>query len=139
MPRLKVETVHGPRDGARSSRACAAYNIARDRQVRVIKPLTVTLRERGKIVGGLAGETFSAGCSSALFWVSDKYRGKGFGSKLMQAAEKEAAQAWRQAMSISTPSASRRPAFYAKLGYREFGRLKDFPAGHYRIWLTKAL
>jgi hypothetical protein len=31
------------------------------------------------------------------------------------------------------------PEFYRKLGYREFGRLDDFPAGHSRSWLTKAL
>jgi hypothetical protein len=31
------------------------------------------------------------------------------------------------------------PNFYPKLGYREFGRLKDFPAGHFRSFLTKAL
>ena len=31
------------------------------------------------------------------------------------------------------------PEFYRKLGYREFGRLDDFPTGHRRSWLTKAL
>ena len=31
------------------------------------------------------------------------------------------------------------PGFYKKLGYREFGKLKDFPPGHTRHWMTKAL
>jgi hypothetical protein len=31
------------------------------------------------------------------------------------------------------------PDFYRKLGYREFGRLAGFPAGHDRVFLTKAL
>jgi ribosomal protein S18 acetylase RimI-like enzyme len=29
------------------------------------------------------------------------------------------------------------PKFYEKLGYREFGRIADFPAGFDRIWLMK--
>ena len=31
------------------------------------------------------------------------------------------------------------PKFYARLGYREFGRLKGFPAASDRVWMTKAL
>jgi hypothetical protein len=32
-----------------------------------------------------------------------------------------------------------REVLYRKLGYREFGRLDDFPTGHRRCRLTKAL
>ncbi len=31
------------------------------------------------------------------------------------------------------------PKFDRKLGYREYGRLKGFPAGHDRVYLMKAL
>jgi hypothetical protein len=31
------------------------------------------------------------------------------------------------------------PAFYKKLGFKQFGKLKDFPKGHERIWLKKVL
>ena len=31
------------------------------------------------------------------------------------------------------------PGFYRKLGYREFGKLNDFPKGQSRYWLNKAL
>jgi hypothetical protein len=31
------------------------------------------------------------------------------------------------------------PKFYQRLGYREFGRLDDFPPGHARIWFWKPL
>ncbi len=30
------------------------------------------------------------------------------------------------------------PKFCAKLGYREVARLKEFPAGHDRVFMTKA-
>ena len=56
----------------------------------------------------------------------------------MKAAEKEARRrgikrAWVDTFSFQAP------AFYRKLGYHQFGRLNDFPAGGYRSFLTKAL
>ena len=102
------------------------------------RPLTVTIRERGKIVGGLAAETFFGWMFVSLLWVSDKHRGNGCGSSLMQTAEAEARS--RGVRNVYLDSFSfQAPAFYAKLGYREFGRLTEFPAGHDRVWMTKAL
>jgi ribosomal protein S18 acetylase RimI-like enzyme len=70
--------------------------------------------------------------------VADEFRGKGYGSKVMQAAEKEARR--RGVKNVYLDSFSfQAPGFYKKLGYREFGKLKNFPAGHSRSWLTKAL
>ena len=74
----------------------------------------------------------------ALFWVDEKFRGRGFGSKIMQTAEKEACRRGVKNVYVDTFS-FQAPRFYKKLGYREFGRLKGFPAGHMRIWLSKAL
>jgi N-acetylglutamate synthase-like GNAT family acetyltransferase len=31
------------------------------------------------------------------------------------------------------------PDFYKRLGFKEFGRLNDFPPGRTRIWLWKSL
>jgi N-acetylglutamate synthase-like GNAT family acetyltransferase len=56
----------------------------------------------------------------------------------MQTAEAEARS--RGVRNVYLDSFSfQAPAFYAKLGYREFGRLQEFPAGHDRVWMTKAL
>ena len=56
----------------------------------------------------------------------------------MQMAEKEARK--RGVKNAFVDSFSfQAPGFYKKLGYREFGKLKDFPAGHSRSFLTKAL
>ena len=56
----------------------------------------------------------------------------------MQTAEAEARN--RGVRNVYLDSFSfQAPTFYAKLGYREFGRLKEFPAGHDRVWMTKAL
>ncbi len=102
------------------------------------RPLTVTLRERGKIVGGLAGETFWGLMFVSLLWVSDACRGHGYGSAMMDAAEKEARSRGVRNVYLDTFS-FQAPGFYTKLGYREFARLDEFPAGHRRIWMTKAL
>jgi ribosomal protein S18 acetylase RimI-like enzyme len=136
MARLKVETIHG-RARREILKGLLAYNKGAAGEFGH-KRVTITLRERGKIVGGLAGEIFFGWLYVSLFWISEDYRGRGFGSKLMKAAEKEARRrgvkhAWLDTFSFQAP------AFYRKLGYREFGRLKNFPAGHVRSFLTKAL
>jgi predicted N-acetyltransferase YhbS len=132
----KIETVHGP---ARReiSKALRAYNVAAVGKSDY-RPLTVTIRQRGEIVGGLTAETFFGWMFVSLLWVSERHRGKGWGSSLMQTAEAEARK--RGVRNVYLDSFSfQAPPFYAKLGYREFGRLTEFPAGHDRVWMTKAL
>src|SRR6478672_9003201 len=136
MAAIKVERVHGPARRA-IIKGLMAYNTAAVGKFG-FKRLSVTLRHRGAIVGGLSADTYLGWMYITLLWVSDDHRGQGFGSKLMKAAEKEARRrgikrAWVDTFSFQAP------AFYRKLGYRQFGRLKDYPAGGYRSFLTKAL
>jgi predicted N-acetyltransferase YhbS len=136
MPAPRIEKVHGP---ARREivKGLRAYNVAAAGKFDH-RPLTLTIRQRGKIVAGLAAETFFGWMFVSLLWVSERHRGSGWGSSLMQAAEAEARK--RGVRNVYLDSFSfQAPEFYAKLGYREFGRLKDFPAGHDRVWMTKAL
>ena len=136
MARLRVETVHGP---ARREvlKGLVAYNNSA-----VGKPdyhrLTITLRERNKIVGGLAAETYFGWMFINLLWVSEEQRGKALGRSLMAKAEAEARRLGARRAYVNTFS-FQAPGFYKKLGYREFGRLKDFPPGHSHIWLAKPL
>lgn len=102
------------------------------------RPLTITMREGRRIVGGLLGESFLSWLYVSVLWVSHDHRHKGFGTAIMQAADTEARRRGVKNIYLDTFS-FQAPAFYARLGYREFGRLDDFPAGHYRCWLTKAL
>jgi GNAT superfamily N-acetyltransferase len=132
----KMEKVHGP-VRREISKELRAYNVAAVGKSNY-RPLTLTIRQRGKIVAGLAAETFFGWMFVSLLWVSERYRGKGFGVSLIQAAEAEARS--RGVRNVYLDSFSfQAPPFYAKLGYREFGRLKEFPAGHDRVWMTKAL
>jgi GNAT superfamily N-acetyltransferase len=136
MAQVKVERTLGPAKRA-VFKGLLAFN-KRALGKWEMKPLAVTVRHRGAIVGGLVGQTYLGWMFVVAFWVADEFRGKGYGSKVMQAAEKEARR--RGVKNVYLDSFSfQAPGFYKKLGYREFGKLKNFPAGHSRSWLTKAL
>ena len=136
MPRIAVERVHG---AARRAviKGLEAANAPVLGKVE-FRPLTITLREGSKIVGGLVGETFLGWLYVSALWVADDFGGHGYGTRIMQAAEKEARRRGMTGVYLDTLS-FQAPEFYAKLGYREFGRLDNFPAGHDRRWLAKAL
>ena len=136
MAEVRIEKVHGPAKreivkGLRQANARAIGKIDH-------RALTVTLRERGRIVGGLTGQTYLGWFFVAWFWIAEKHRGKGFGARILQAAEDEARGRGMKNVYLDTFS-FQVPGFYEKLGYREFGRLDGFPSGHYRAWMTKAL
>jgi len=71
-------------------------------------------------------------------WVADAYRGRGVGSRLLASAE-DAARAKGCRGAYLDTFTFQAPKFYQRHGYREFGRLDDFPSGHSRIWFSKRL
>lgn len=90
------------------------------------------------IAGGLIGATHWGWLSIDLMFVREDLRGRGHGRRLLQAAEDEARRrgATRAYLDTFTFQA---PDFYAAQGYRVFGELPDFPAGHRRLYMTKKL
>jgi ribosomal protein S18 acetylase RimI-like enzyme len=136
MPAVQVEKVLGPAK-REIYKALRHYNAAATGRSDY-RPLALTIRHRGKIVAGLVAETYWGWMYVTSLWVSEQHRGKGFGRSLLDKAEAEARK--RGAGNVFLDSFTfQAPKFYEKLGYREFGRLKEFPAGNDRIWLTKAL
>jgi GNAT superfamily N-acetyltransferase len=136
MAAIKIERVLGPAKRA-VFKGLRAFNkgIFGKNDARA---LAITLRHRGSIVGGLIAHTFLDWMFVQAFWIADEFRGKGFGKKIMKAAEKEAKRRGVKNVYLDTFS-FQAPRFYAKLGYREFGRLADFPEGHSRHWMTKTV
>ena len=51
------------------------------------KRFAVSLKERGKVVGGIVGEVWTTVLFIQLFWMDQKYRGKDFGTKLIKSIE----------------------------------------------------
>jgi ribosomal protein S18 acetylase RimI-like enzyme len=137
MASIQVEKQYGEAKRAVIS-GLRAYNTKAARQKIDHVPLSITLREKRDIVGGIVGDTHLGWLFVQFFWIDEKYRGNGFGKKLLGAAEDEARKRGVKNVYLDTFS-FQAPGFYKKCGYREFGRLKKYPAGHDRVWMTKAL
>jgi ribosomal protein S18 acetylase RimI-like enzyme len=73
-----------------------------------------------------------------LMWIKEDLRGRGYGCQLLTLAEEEARQRGAKHAYLDTFT-FQAPGFYQKYGYRIFGELPDFPAGHTRYFLTKQL
>ena len=102
-------------------------------------PLNLILRgEDGAIIGGLLGGTYWGWLYVDILWVKEEERGKGLGSKLLEAAEKEAVLRGCHHAHLDTMS-WQAPAFYQKHGYTLIGTLPDIPSGNQKHLLMKAL
>lgn len=98
----------------------------------------VSLRERGKIVGGIIGEVWMTVLFIQLFWVDERFRGKGHGSALIGKIEEEARRFGAVRSFLDTMSVQA-PDFYRARGYQAFGTIDGYPGGVTRHWFTKAL
>jgi len=92
----------------------------------------VSLRNKGKIVGGIIGEVWM----TVLF--IQFFCGKGNGTVLIKKIEEEArrfgaVRSYLDTMSVQAPD------FYRACGYEAFGAIDGYPGGVTRHWFTKAL
>ena len=101
------------------------------------RDLTVAFKtKRGELMGGLHGQTGWQWLFVKHLWVSEKARGQGLGTKLMQEAEREAVRRGCRGVWLDTFSFQAR-GFYEKLGFSLYGTIEDFPPGHQRFFLKK--
>jgi len=101
--------------------------------------LSVLVRDdENRTVGGLLGGTFWGWLYIELLWLPEDARHEGIGTRLVQMAEDEARARGCYHVYLDTQSFQARE-FYEKLGYSLFGVLDDFPLGHKRYYLQKAL
>jgi GNAT superfamily N-acetyltransferase len=91
----------------------------------------------GRVCGGLWAATAYGWLYTQLLAVPEAARGQGLGRQLMQAAEAEARQRGCHHAWVDTQFGAR--GFYERLGYTQFGHLPDYPPGHTRSFLQKAL
>ena len=92
----------------------------------------------GETLAAFSGHTWGGCCVVSNLWVDDARRRQGLGRSLLEAVEAEAVRRGCAQIVLSTHS-FQAPDFYKRHGYEEFGRLENFPPGHARIWLRKAL
>jgi GNAT superfamily N-acetyltransferase len=101
--------------------------------------LALALRDaKGRIEGGLWGQSYYHWLFIDLLLVPDRLRGQGIGMELLARAEAEARArgcigVWLDTFSFQAP------AFYARRGYAVFGEIADYPVPHRRLFLKKRL
>jgi GNAT superfamily N-acetyltransferase len=92
----------------------------------------------GRVRGGLQGVVVGAWLAIDLVWVEDEFRERGVGSRVLAEAEAEALRRGAK-WSILATFDYQAPDFYSRRGYVEYARMEDFPLGHTRFQLRKAL
>ena len=93
-------------------------------------PLAIYLKdERCAVLGGALGHVWGGWLDLDILWVSERFRGRGYATKLLGAAEDEAKAQGCHGVYLTTFSFQGRP-FYEKLGYEVVADILDHPEGH---------
>ena len=135
--RLQVLQAPTPDDVERVMRPLIAWNLT------VAPPedhrkLVVLASEGDEMVGGAVGHTHWHWLFVSHLWVADQHRGEGLGSRLMGAIEAASVERGARHAHLDTYDFQALP-FYERLGDVQFGVLSDYPPGHSRHFLQRAL
>jgi len=137
--RIEIAEPAEPAALQRIERGLVEHAVACGVEPRNHRTLGVVLRdETGEVLGGLVGSTVWGWLQVAQLWLDGAVRGKGHGVALMRAAEAEAVRRGCHHALLDTFDFQAR-GFYEGLGYRVFGEVLDFPTGHTRFFMEKAL
>ena len=103
------------------------------------EPLAALMRDAsGVLTGGLLASIYWGWLDINELWVAERWRGQGYGRKLMGLVEEAAlGRGCRLAQVKSWDFQAQ--GFYERLGYHIVGRQKDFPPGRTFFWLRKEL
>jgi GNAT superfamily N-acetyltransferase len=94
--------------------------------------------EAGGLIAGVYGWAYGGTGEIALIWVRDDHRGRGLGSRILNAFEAKAESMGCRQMVMRTHS-FQAPEFYRAHGYRDVAAIDDYPAGHRYHLLQKPL
>ena len=100
--------------------------------------LAIFVRDAGRVVAGISGWTWGDCCELQSLWVEPGLRGRGLATRLLAAAETEAA-ARGCSQTVHFTYAFQARALYERNGYELVGRVEDFPSGTDVLWYRKRL
>ena len=95
----------------------------------------------GEILAGVFGWTWGGCAELHHLWVHEAQRGKGLGTRLLDAAEAEAARRGCGQVVLFTHAANNgvNGERYTRRGYELVGRVDDYPVGDAALWYRKPL
>ncbi len=100
--------------------------------------LAIFVRDAGTVVAGISGWTWGDCCELQSLWVQPGLRGRGLATRLLAAAEAEAA-ARGCSQTVHFTYAFQARALYERNGYELVGCVEDFPTGTDVLWYRKHL
>jgi len=116
----------------------ALYNVAAT-GLSYYSPLAIFLKdERGAVLGGALGHVWGGWLDLTTLWVIEPLRHKGYGRRLLEAAEEEAKTQGCRGVYLTTFSFQAK-TFYERLGYEVLADVPDYPPGHSYHVLKKTL
>ncbi|QDP41077.1 GNAT family N-acetyltransferase [Radiobacillus deserti] len=98
----------------------------------------VVKNDTGETIGGITGTMFWHHIHIDFLWVSEKARGEGYGTQLMNRLEAFAKEHTCRLILLDTFS-FQAPDFYQKLGFEIVGIVEDHPKGYSQYFLQKRL
>jgi GNAT superfamily N-acetyltransferase len=93
---------------------------------------------RGEVLGGLLGTIWGGWLHVRVLWVAEPVRSRGHGGRLLRAAEGYACERDCIGATLETHS-PKALGLYLRHGYTVFGTIADYPPGHSKHFLSKAL
>jgi len=140
---VRVEADPDPADIARLEALVVQQNAAATgRTGEPEMQLAIFVRDDdGTMVAGVYGWTWGGCCELQHLWVDEARRGQGLGSRLLDAAEAEAARRGCRQVVLFTHAANAGAdeQRYPRRGYELVGRVDDYPVGDAALWYRKPL
>ncbi len=143
MVEVRVESNPDPADVARLEAHVAQHNAAATGHAGEPETqLAIFVRDDdGTMVAGVYGWTWGGCCELQHLWVDEAGRGKGLATRLLDAAEAEAARRGCRQVVLFTHAANAGAGGqrYPRRGYELVGRVDGYPVGDAALWYRKRL